>query len=483
MPYKTSWGLFPALPILLTLSGCGLQHTAAPYHPPHSSASTTPASTGITPSSQSTASASPAVTPSPTTTITVQNAPPTQIESWAKQHILYILGPSNAYDVNPGGTIFLLPKAFHIPTTLHHWPSSRFQAVAVLTNPGIQLGTGTGTLWNQMTSSIYWLKPASSSVLPRTISASTDPSSVFTVPAGQLFAVPWPSSAYPERVLFLKPRHFKVPTEVNHWPSHNFRVVAVYPEKDLPGMSPWLNLARVIPEAAGLNARATPIPLSALPSALSNYAAVRNTVGKRLAQTADVPVYLPSHLLQGSYHGDLDVKYSEKNQGYSITIGAGPALPANSPKIEIGNAELLGTITAMPWYLPFHARQDDMPLYPAPPHTQGLSIPLAPGITGIQYTGTELIPTLITWHEDGWTMNFLGTGVSASIITGSAKSIAKSLVGAKLPGTHGRATFSIGSDAPSEASYDLHGTRYFIYANGFKAVTLAQQMTAVKPSS
>lgn len=94
------------------------------------------------------------------------------------------------------------------------------------------------------------------------------------------------------------------------------------------------NLARVIPEALGVNARATHVPLPALPAVFPSYATVRNTIGQRLALTADVPVYLPRHLATGFYHGDFDVLYSEKNQGYSVTIGAGPALPANSPKLR-----------------------------------------------------------------------------------------------------------------------------------------------------
>lgn len=479
-----------ALSAIFTLSGCGLSSTrAAQPQPTGSSAATTPSTTTVTsPSASPTTSvsdntsASTAASPTSTpvaTTIMVHNASPTQIELWAKEHILYILAPSNAYDVNPSGTIFLLPHALHTPTTLHHWPSQRFEAVAVLNNPGTQLGTGTGTLWNQMTSNIYWLKLASSTVLPSTINTSTNPSLVLNVAAGQLFAVPWPSTAYPGRILFLKPKHFTMPIMVNHWPSHHFRVVAVYPEKDLPGMSPWLNYARNIPEASGLNARATAAPLPSLPSAFPSYAVVLKNVGQHLALTSDVPVYLPKHLPQGTYHGDLDVEYAEKNQGYSMTIGGGPALPANSSKIEIGNAELLGTFMGMPWYLPFHARQDDMPLFPSPATPKGTTLRLASGITGTQYPGTEEVPTLITWQEDGWTLNFMGEGVSPGIIAGSAKSIAQSLIGVKLPGTHGRATFSIGSDAPSEATYDLNGTRYFVYANGFRAVTLAQQMAPV----
>ncbi len=481
--YRVTTRLALSLISMLLLAGCG---STTPVISSSSGTSTTTATT-------STTIASPSATPSSSTPtsslssqpasslVVVRNAAPTQLEAWAEQHVLYILGPHSAYATNPSGTIFLLPKAFHIPTTLHHWPSKRFTMVAVMNQPQTQIGTQTGTLWTQMATSIYWLKPASSQILPKTMVASTSSKAVLNVPPGQLFAVGWPDAAHPGRVLFLKPRTFSMPTTVHHWPSHNFRVVAVYPSQDVQWMGYLAELARYVFESGRINARASAASLAALPPFFSSYNDVRETVGRRLAHTSDVPVYLPQNILSGTYHGPMDVRYSVHHGTYTMTIGAGPALPANSSRIDFGNSGLLGTIEGMAWTPAFHARQRFMPFYPTTSAT-GTPHIIGPGVTAIFYPGHASAGPVVTWRQDGWTFNIIGfMGTSARGLSDQASSISSSLRGVTLPGTHGRATFALGSDSPSEATYDVNGTRYFIYANGFKAVRLVRQMAMVKP--
>lgn len=461
---------------MLLLAGCG-STTPTPSSSPGTT-STTP-SPSSTPSSSTPSSSLSTQPVSPT--VVVHNAAPTQLEAWAQEHVLYVLGPHSAYATNPSGTIFLLPQAFQIPTTLHHWPSKRFAMVAVMNRPQTQIGTQTGTLWNQMTTSIYWLKPASSQILPKTITASTSSMAVLSVPSSQLFAVSWPDAAHPGRVLFLEPRTFSMPTIVHHWPSHNFRVVAVYPSQAIQWMGYLPELVRSVFESSRINARARAASLVALPPSFSSYSDVRQTVGHRLAQTSDVPVYLPQDILSGTYHGPMDVRYSVHKGTYTITIGAGPALPANSSRINFGNAGLFGTIKGMAWTPAFHARQRYMPLYPTT-STSSTTHKLGSGVTAIFYPGGASAGPVITWHQDGWTFNIIGfVGTSPRLISHQASSISSSLGGVTLPGTHGRATFAFGSDSPSEATYDVNGTRYFIYANGFRVVALVRHMTIVQP--
>ncbi|AEJ39553.1 hypothetical protein TPY_1363 [Sulfobacillus acidophilus TPY] len=459
--------------LLLGLTGCG-------YHAPVSAAPSPPRPTrSLSPAPVGGDKRNP-----PSTTVVVRNVPPTQLEAWAKGHRLYILSPANAYDVNPGGTIFLLPR-FHIPTTLHHWPSRRFRVIAVLNNPGLELGTGTGTLWNQMLATIDWLKPASTVVLPYALHAPTASSTVLQAPPGQLFAMSWPGVGDPYRVLFLEPRNFHVPTVVHHWPSHRFRVVAVYPSTLLPAMNPDLIWVRYISAVPGLHPRAKAFPLPPLPEAFSSYRTVWDSVGQRLVLTSAVPVYLPAPTSWSDVRGDIDVTYQvNPNQigGYRITLGTGPALPANSSAVNIGNAQLLASIVAMPWGIPFHARTEAMPLNPTPATPVGTPWTIAPGLTGTVYPGSGALPTLVSWREDGWTFHVMGQGVGSEMVRGTAAGIARTLEGVSLPGIHGQATFAVGSDAPSEATYDLNGIRYFVYANGFRAVTVVRSMRAVPPT-
>ncbi len=73
----------------------------------------------------------------------------------------------------------------------------------------------------------------------------------------------------------------------------------------------------------------------------------------------------------------------------------------------------------IPWTPSFHARTLYLPLHPTPTTSQNGTVTLAPGITGRSYPAAQpAIPVLqstmlITWREDGWTMNLYGVGLSS----------------------------------------------------------------------
>lgn len=221
-----------------------------------------------------------------------------------------------------------------------------------------------------------------------------------------------------------------------------------------------------------------------LPKAFPSYSLVVSTVGRLLAQSATVPVYLPQ---LGDEYNDtsIDVLYRLKDGRYRLSLGGGPPLPANSPKIGFGNAEYIYTVRGLPWSSSFQAQY--LPLNPKPATVEHGPLILAPGIPARSYPAAHPpVPELqekmlIAWREDGWSMNLYGTGIPSQEVLSSARQIARSLRGKHLPGTHGRATFAIGSDLPSIATYDLHGTRYVIETTSFRAAQLASEMMKVRP--
>jgi hypothetical protein len=157
-----------------------------------------------------------------------------QLVRWSRLHELYaVTWPTDlAYASQPPQQIYLLPKGFRIPAVLQNWPPKRFRPIALVDDPPTEIGTGTGTLWNQMQTSIYWLKPASSAALPpagANLGLAASQAAVLTVPPGHLFAVPWPSATEPHRTIFLASVGFAMPTVITAWPPANFRIVAVYP--------------------------------------------------------------------------------------------------------------------------------------------------------------------------------------------------------------------------------------------------------------
>ena len=226
------------------------------------------------------------------------------------------------------------------------------------------------------------------------------------------------------------------------------------------------------------------VTASTLPKAFPRYSLVVSTVGRLLAQSAKVPVYLPQ--LGAAYnHTSINVLYGLKDGGYQLSLGGGPPLPANSPKIGFGNAEYIYTVIGLPWSSAFRAQY--LPLNPKPATVEYGPVILAPGISARSYPAAypptpELQETmLIAWREDGWSLSLYGIGIPSQAVVGSARQVARSLRGKHLPGTHGRATFAIGSDLPSMATYDLYGTRYVIETTSFRAAQFASEMTPVRP--
>ncbi|MCY0879317.1 MAG: hypothetical protein OWU84_10295 [Firmicutes bacterium] len=242
------------------------------------------------------------------------------------------------------------------------------------------------------------------------------------------------------------------------------------PQALTPGAS------RAASVASTTRVKAEKLSATKLPRSFPRYSLVVSTVGRLLAQLSHIPVYLPKSYPAMRY---LDVQYALKD-GYRLTLSAGPALPANSPKIQYGYAEFLFSVQGLPWSATYH--ENYVPLNPALPSRRHGIIRLAPGIVGTSYPDpppfSDNQPALIRWHEDGWTLTVYGGG-SASV--GTAKQLAKSLRGAKLPGTHGQAIFAVGTHVPSLVTYELKGVRYVIEGTSDEPVSLAEHMEKVQP--
>lgn len=156
-----------------------------------------------------------------------------QLAQTAKTSVLYWFDwpPNWNFSGAKPMAVFLVPVAGSVPHTLRHWPPVRFQPVAVLTDPGAQIGTGTGTLWNQMQNQIYRLAAKTPGTLPTAAEGAALPASVAAVeavPPGRLFAVAWPSAGAPQRTIFLEAKGFSMPSAITRWPMPGMRVVAVY---------------------------------------------------------------------------------------------------------------------------------------------------------------------------------------------------------------------------------------------------------------
>lgn len=224
------------------VAGCGVQGSAtAPVSTPASGTASASPTTEESSTSPSPTIASNSLAQASHPAATFHNASAKQMAQWADAGVLYQLVGSDSRST-PGitGTILVVPT-FHIPATIHHWPSNRFQAIAAINNPGLQLGTGTGTLWNDMSHSMYWLNLSSTLTLPTKINVSQSPTALDTV-SGSLFGVVWPDVSHPYRVLFLKSRQTLVPNAVTTWPSHQFKIVAVIKRSVIPRYPWWLKL-------------------------------------------------------------------------------------------------------------------------------------------------------------------------------------------------------------------------------------------------
>lgn len=180
-----------------------------------------------------------------------------QLIQWNRKRELYeVLWPVDPYSARPPQMIFLLPKSFSIPETLHRWPPRHFRPLAVLNDPGTEIGTGTGTLWIHMQSDLYWLKPANGRVLPPSramIDIGTSPNALSVAGPGQLFAVSWPGPGHPYRTLFLQAVGFSMPSEITEWPPREFRVVAAYPTSQLQSTPELTTSVRTLLVAPGVS--------------------------------------------------------------------------------------------------------------------------------------------------------------------------------------------------------------------------------------
>ena len=206
---------------------------------------------------------------------------------------------------------------------------------------------------------------------------------------------------------------------------------------------------------------------------------LRSAVPPELPQLGDRTPF--SDILATPAHQHLDLSYTVDAgavpNGYAVTVSYGPPLPANSPKIQAGNAELMFSTAgilgsrvprSMTWTA--HAR------FPGATHS---TVALGQGVSGTLWRGTEQRSRVegITWTEDGvrWTIP-PAPGFNGNVLTAARKEAA-TLAGMTFPlarSAHG--ILSFGSDAPSEVVYHGYGTTYAVYATGWRAPEYAALM-------
>lgn len=221
-----------------------------------------------------------------------------------------------------------------------------------------------------------------------------------------------------------------------------------------------------------------------LPPNYPNYGAVLHSVGTALASRSLVPVYLPKAIcLTGVCRQmALGVGCSLDPAGYELSL-AGPGLGLTENQIlnMSGGADDIGSV----WGIANTAKalakaRVSVPAIASPANQPIRNLKVAAGITAQIEQMNQLGFDQIVWHQDGWQIALAGGGIPRTEMAGMAEQIAQSLDGLRLPGQDGEAIFSVGSDAPSSATYVIGHTRYVIQTTGWSAATWASQMTRVE---
>lgn len=218
-----------------------------------------------------------------------------------------------------------------------------------------------------------------------------------------------------------------------------------------------------------------------LPDAFRTYQDVFNSVGTYLAQHSKVPVWIPSPNGMFSDPNDwMDVQF-DTNDGYSLTVSGGSKLPANSPKIIGGNANILFDMMALNKDKPIpHFYWDNTSA--VIPHGKTQSIELGHGVKGTMYTGTldGQEDRNIVWKENGWTFGLeTQTMQTVSFTVGQAKQLVSEYTTLKLPIKSGKCLIGVGSGAPSQAEFVIGNTRYIVYTGGWRVMKVVSAMTHV----
>lgn len=219
-----------------------------------------------------------------------------------------------------------------------------------------------------------------------------------------------------------------------------------------------------------------------VPPNYPSYRAVFRDVGAALARRSSVPVYLPRRIGSANVRGHfpLGVGYSLR-AGYHLAL-AGPGLPAVSGTIlnMSGGADYIGSVWGLPNTGAALRKAGVMlpnlgsPLSGAPQKTVTLALGIRARVEPIG-PGTDQI----VWRQDHWRIGVVGGGIPFAETESTANGMVRSLRARVLPGRDGEAVFTLGPDAPSEASYVSGRTRYVIEAMGWRAAMWASRMVRV----
>jgi|GEM_PF-2108946 len=217
-----------------------------------------------------------------------------------------------------------------------------------------------------------------------------------------------------------------------------------------------------------------------LPGSFASYQDVLDTVGQIVAQRSPVGAYLPttSSSLNPPEGKWLDVQYQVDGgavqSGYLLTVSAGARLPANSPKIISGNADMLFAAAGVPadQPLPASLRWN----VSAIPGARISHVALGHGIVGAYQAGNVngIRERGLTWQQDGIKWSMAPTSWNVNPVA-DARHIVSSLIGKTFPGG-GTGMFGYGSGSPSQVVISTYSGQYVLYAHGWRAPALAAAM-------
>ncbi|KUO94616.1 hypothetical protein [Ferroacidibacillus organovorans] len=230
-----------------------------------------------------------------------------------------------------------------------------------------------------------------------------------------------------------------------------------------------------------------------LPARFSSYSEFAQSVGTLLGTRATIPVLLPQDVAKGQAAGGLNpprgvyfnvqdrVDGGQVPDGYSVTVSFGPKLPANSPKINAGNAEMLYSLVGVPAgaALPQGMR---WPAHASFPGSRASRVRLGAGVVGTVWTGVYQGAQAegVTWRQDGLTWIIPPSSWRSVHPLADARAQVTQLAHLHfLSGATGFGIFGYGSDAPSQVVLHTFGATYALYATGWRAAKFASLMNGV----
>lgn len=223
------------------------------------------------------------------------------------------------------------------------------------------------------------------------------------------------------------------------------------------------------------------------PDGFTTYGQVFRAVTSWLAQRAPLyPLFpFPSAALKSPAHAWLDVQNRLLPDGYTISVSAGPRLPANSPKITAGNANLLFSMAAVQSGHPLLAdwkRNPNVAIVGSHP----ARVSLGRGVNGLLYAARirGVTEQSLAWTQYGIHWGIAPTSTNVNLIA-AAKPLVASIAhedgGLSGSGLSGSGIFDYGSGAPSQITLaDAKGT-YAFYAPGWRAPAIVAELYPLYP--